>query len=105
MFVFRQILERNGSAVDAAIAALFCNGLFNMQSMGLGGGFLMTVYVRENKTAYALNARESAPSKASSEFYKDDAMKAQSGKRYYSFVLREIVTHTARVTQGVASSF
>lgn len=78
---FRQVLERNGSAVDAAIAALFCNGVFNMQSMGLGGGFLMNIYVRENKTAYALNARESAPSKASPEYYKDDAMKAQRGKR------------------------
>jgi gamma-glutamyltranspeptidase/glutathione hydrolase/leukotriene-C4 hydrolase len=30
--------------VDAALAALFCNGVYNSQSMGLGGGFLMTVY-------------------------------------------------------------
>jgi gamma-glutamyltranspeptidase len=30
--------------VDAALAALFCNGVYNCQSMGLGGGFLMTVY-------------------------------------------------------------
>ncbi len=39
----RSILEAGGTAVDAAVAALFCNGAYNPQSMGLGGGFLMTV--------------------------------------------------------------
>ena len=55
------MLERNGSAVDAAIAALICNGLVNMQSMGFGGGFFMTVYIRKRKQAFVLNARDSAP--------------------------------------------
>lgn len=65
------ILAKNGSAVDAAIAAQFCNGVVNMHSMGLGGGFLMTIYQRETKTAFTLNAREVAPLKATPDMFKD----------------------------------
>jgi gamma-glutamyltranspeptidase/glutathione hydrolase/leukotriene-C4 hydrolase len=36
----------NGTAVDAALATLFCNGVVHSHSMGIGGGFLMTVYIR-----------------------------------------------------------
>lgn len=42
-----------------------------MQSMGLGGGFLMTIYIKETQTAYSLNARERAPSAASPDLYKE----------------------------------
>lgn len=66
----KTILEKNGSAVDAAIATMFCNGLANMQSMGLGGGFLMTIYIKENNTAYTLNAREAAPLNATKDMFK-----------------------------------
>ena len=39
----RDILAKGGTAVDAAVATIFCNGVVNPQSMGIGGGFLMTV--------------------------------------------------------------
>ena len=65
-FLCRKILqERNGTAVDAAIATLFCNGLISSQSMGIGGGFLMTIYDRSSKKVTTINARESAPAKVS----------------------------------------
>ncbi|XP_038209793.1 glutathione hydrolase 1 proenzyme-like isoform X2 [Zerene cesonia] len=59
--VGRSILERDGSAVDAAIATLFCEGLGCAQCMGLGGGFLATVYDAPSKRVRVLNARERAP--------------------------------------------
>lgn len=75
----RDILTKNGSAVDAAIATMFCNGIVNMQSMGLGGGFLMTIYTRENKEAITLNARETAPMNATADMFDKDPEKSKRG--------------------------
>ena len=49
---------RKGTAVDAAIAALFCNGVSNPHSMGLGGGFLMTVYLANGTAVRSSLCRE-----------------------------------------------
>jgi len=42
--VVRDVLKEKGSAVDAAIATLFCLGVHDMHSAGVGGGFFMVVY-------------------------------------------------------------
>ena len=67
----RSMLDRNGSAVDAAIAALICNGLINMQSMGFGGGFLMTIFEKKTGHVYVVNARETAPAAGHVHMYHD----------------------------------
>ncbi|CAK9812178.1 Scoloptoxin SSD14 [Anthophora quadrimaculata] len=67
--VGRSILEKNGSAVDCAIATMICNGLVNMQSMGIGGGFFMTIYDKSEKRAYTLTARDRAPLAANATMY------------------------------------
>lgn len=51
--------DKNGSAVDAAIAVTFCLGVVTPQSSGLGGGMFMTIY--SGGQMYTLNARETAP--------------------------------------------
>lgn len=60
---------RGGNAVDAAIATLFCNGLVTMQSMGIGGGFLMNVYIRAENKSYSIIARETAPKAISEDMF------------------------------------
>uniref|UniRef100_A0AAR5PM46 Gamma-glutamyltransferase n=1 Tax=Dendroctonus ponderosae TaxID=77166 RepID=A0AAR5PM46_DENPD len=77
--VGKDILEKNGTAVDAAIATMFCNGVVTMQSMGLGGGFLMTLYKRDEEKAYFLNAREKAPLAVKNEMFKKDESISKRG--------------------------
>ncbi|KAG8297670.1 hypothetical protein J6590_030179 [Homalodisca vitripennis] len=68
----RQMLEEGGSAVDAAIAVLLCDGVCVMEAMGVGGGFIMTFYNRTKKQAYSIVARETAPANATVDMYVAD---------------------------------
>lgn len=61
----------DGSAADAAIATLFCDGAATMQSMGLGGGFLLTIYTKETGKVESLNARETAPAAAHKDMFQN----------------------------------
>ncbi|GFS58534.1 glutathione hydrolase 1 proenzyme, partial [Trichonephila inaurata madagascariensis] len=73
------ILAKNGSAVDAAIAVLLCMGVINPQSAGIGGGFLMLYYNRTQQAAYYIDARETAPEKATEDMFQGNATLAQFG--------------------------
>ena len=68
---FREILMKNGTAVDIAIAVLVCNGAVHSHALGLGGGFFMTVYIKAERQSYFLNARGMAPLAASKDMYND----------------------------------
>ena len=63
------ILNRDGSAVDAAIASLLCIGVINFHSTGIGGGGFMIYYNATSKTATVLDYRETAPGRANSSMY------------------------------------
>ncbi|XP_055915483.1 scoloptoxin SSD14-like isoform X2 [Eupeodes corollae] len=55
------IMKRGGNVVDSALAVLLCNGIVTMQSMGIGGGFIMNVFIKKDNRAYTIDAREVAP--------------------------------------------
>jgi len=65
----REMLEKGGSAVDAVIATLLCDGAACLHNMGLGGGFLMTIYNKSSGTVETLNARETAPAAATVDMF------------------------------------
>ena len=65
--------------MDAAIAVLFCNGAVHSHSLGLGGGFFMTIYIKSEQKSYFLNAREVAPIKSSMNMFVDPSISSTSG--------------------------
>lgn len=73
-------MKKGGTAMDAALAGLICNGVINPQSMGIGGGFLMVTYNPSSKKSYYINAREVAPEKATLDMYKGDPLPARGPK-------------------------
>jgi hypothetical protein len=78
--IIRDIMTEGGNAMDAAIAALFCNGVVNPQSAGIGGGFHMTIYDPATQTAKCLDARETAPLAATENMYSSNAFLSQIGE-------------------------
>ncbi|KAH0564713.1 glutathione hydrolase 1 proenzyme-like [Cotesia glomerata] len=77
--VGNSMLIKNGSAVDAAIATLLCEGVASLNSMGLGGGFLMTIWDAKNQRAEFLNAKESAPAKATKDMFVGNPHESRKG--------------------------
>lgn len=51
----KNMFDRGGNVMDAALAALFCNGLLTMQSMGIGGGMIMNVFIKKENKAYTID--------------------------------------------------
>nr|CAI5822248.1 unnamed protein product [Callosobruchus analis] len=75
----KQILEKGGTAADAAIAVLFCEGVTLPECMGLGGGFLLTYYQKSTNEVICLNSRETAPAKAHRDMYNGNRFASQLG--------------------------
>ena len=76
-----RILANGGSAVDGAIATIFCLGVINCHSTGLGGGGFMVVHQNnDSENPVVIDFREVAPSDAYEEMYKNDKEGSQKGK-------------------------
>lgn len=77
----KDILKKGGSAVDSAIAAIFCLGVTQFHSTGIGGGGFMLVYERKKKAFTGFDFRETVPSLADKTLYENDKKKTKEGWR------------------------
>ena len=80
----KDILNANGSAVDAAITAMFCPGVVSMHSSGIGGGGVMLVYIQASRKATVIDFRETAPATADKDMFKGNKNKSKTGQLYLS---------------------
>lgn len=58
---------------------MFCLGMVNMQSMGIGGGFIMNIYIKSENKAFTLDAREVAAGAAFREMHLSDPKSTNEG--------------------------
>lgn len=77
----KSIADAGGSVADVAVATIICEGITCPQSSGLGGGFLLTIYIKETGKFETLNAREVAPKLANSTMYINDPSGSYRGGR------------------------
>uniref|UniRef100_A0A0N5AGB3 Gamma-glutamyltransferase n=1 Tax=Syphacia muris TaxID=451379 RepID=A0A0N5AGB3_9BILA len=77
----RNVLLRGGNAADASIASLFCLGITNPQSSGIGGGFIMTFYNRTTQRCHVIDARETAPANTFRDMFLNDEFGSKYGYR------------------------
>jgi len=70
-----EVLERGGSAVDAAIAVQAMLSLVEPQSSGLGGGAFMNYYDASTKSLTIYDGREVAPAQATAGMFLDSGGK------------------------------
>ncbi|XP_051923530.1 gamma-glutamyltransferase 5a isoform X1 [Hippocampus zosterae] len=87
----RDMLQKGGSAVDGAIAALLCTSVLNPQSLGLGGGAIFTVMDSTGKVKI-INSRERVPEK-----YKADTLQSCPD----SSLFMSVVPHPGHMWIGI----
>ena len=68
----KQILEKGGSAIDAAIAIQAMLTLVEPQSSGIGGGAFILYWDNKNKKLHTFDGRETAPQKATPYIFVKD---------------------------------
>ena len=78
--VGKEILKKQGSAVDAAIAAMLCVGVINLHSTGVAGGGMMLIYNRKNASAEVIDFREKAPGSSTEDMFKGRRNEAIYGR-------------------------
>lgn len=66
-----EVLQRGGNAVDAAVAAIFAEGVLNPHMHTIGGEVPMLIYMAETQQVVAINGNTAAPQRATIEWFAD----------------------------------
>jgi gamma-glutamyltranspeptidase/glutathione hydrolase len=71
-WVGKQIINKGGNAIDAAIAVQSMLTLVEPQSSGIGGGSFILYWDNKSKTLHAYDGRETAPSRVNIDLFLKD---------------------------------
>jgi len=82
--VGRDILQRGGNAVDAAVATGFALAVTHPQAGNLGGGGVMMISLTGQDEVIALDFREMAPAAANANMFLDADGNVDTDKSWYS---------------------
>ncbi|XP_043566011.1 glutathione hydrolase 7 [Chiloscyllium plagiosum] len=64
-----EILNRDGSSVDAAIVSALCLGIIHPHSSGIGGGGVMLVHDIRKNESFIIDFRETAPAEVEEQMF------------------------------------
>ncbi|XP_048464413.1 glutathione hydrolase 7 isoform X1 [Rhincodon typus] len=64
-----EILNRDGSSVDAAIVSALCLGIVHPHSSGIGGGGVMLVHDIRKNESFIIDFRETAPAEVEEQMF------------------------------------
>lgn len=64
-----QILQRGGNAIDAAVAAIFAEGVLNPHMHTIGGEVPMLIYRSDAQQVWAINGNTAAPQRATIDWF------------------------------------
>jgi len=78
-----KMLKRGGNAIDAGVAAGFCNTVLEPYMAALGGLGFMLVYLAEEDRTVAVDFNARAPQKATPDMYKVIGPAAAGGTRIF----------------------
>jgi gamma-glutamyltranspeptidase/glutathione hydrolase len=73
-FIGAEILHRGGNAVDAAVAAIFAEGVVNPHMHTLGGEVPMLIALAETGQVVAINGNTAAPQRATIAWFTEHGM-------------------------------
>ncbi|XP_005105284.1 glutathione hydrolase 1 proenzyme [Aplysia californica] len=77
--VGNDVLARlRGNAMDATVATLFCTGVINSHSAGIGGGSFYTIYHKSSNTFYNVISRETAPAASTQDMFQSEENQPKS---------------------------
>ena len=79
-----KVLKSGGNAVDAAVTAAFSLAVTQPRSGNIGGGGFMLISAEESDEVVAIDYREKAPSRATTEMFIDQEGNADSQLSRYS---------------------
>ena len=74
------ILKRGGNAVDAAVSAIFAEGVLNPHMHTIGGEVPMLIYMADSGQVSAINGNTSAPQRATIEWFTNQGISLIPGE-------------------------